>query len=56
MNNVDLQQLIQALDVESRRDLENSADRVLDSMATGESLAHVHATLDADACVICEFV
>ena len=32
------------------------ADRVLDSMATGESLGHVHATLDADACVICEFV
>jgi type VI secretion system protein VasG len=32
------------------------ADRVLDSMATGESLRHVHATLDAEACVICEFV
>ncbi|WP_130931169.1 type VI secretion system ATPase TssH [Pseudomonas sp. Sample_24] len=32
------------------------ADRVLDSMATGQSLRHVHATLDADACVVCEFV
>jgi type VI secretion system protein VasG len=32
------------------------ADRVLDSMATGEPLAHVHTTLDIDACVICEFV
>ncbi|OOG12829.1 type VI secretion system ATPase TssH [Pseudomonas sp. C9] len=31
------------------------ADRLLDAMATGESLKRVHATLDGDASVICEF-
>ena len=31
------------------------ADRLLDAMATGESLKRVHATLDANASVICEF-
>ncbi|MPR04679.1 type VI secretion system ATPase TssH [Pseudomonas sp. MAFF 212408] len=31
------------------------ADRLLDAMATGESLKRVHATLDADASVTCEF-
>jgi type VI secretion system protein VasG len=31
------------------------ADRLLDAMATGESLSRVHATLDGDASVICEF-
>ncbi|WP_460164541.1 type VI secretion system ATPase TssH [Pseudomonas sp. S2_F03] len=30
-------------------------DRLLDAMATGESLKRVHATLDGDASVICEF-
>ena len=32
------------------------ADRLLDAMATGESLKRVHATLDCKASVICEFV
>ena len=32
------------------------ADRLLDAMASGESLKRVHATLDGDASVICEFV
>lgn len=32
------------------------ADRLLDAMACGESLKRVHATLDGDASVICEFV
>ncbi|WLI12734.1 type VI secretion system ATPase TssH [Pseudomonas sp. FP603] len=31
------------------------ADRLLDAMATGESLKRVHATLDGDASVMCEF-
>ena len=31
------------------------ADRLLDAMATGESLKRVHATLDGNASVICEF-
>ncbi|WP_460151748.1 type VI secretion system ATPase TssH [Pseudomonas sp. S2_B07] len=31
------------------------ADRLLDAMATGESLKRVHATLDGDASVTCEF-
>jgi type VI secretion system protein VasG len=31
------------------------ADRLLDAMATGESLKRVHATLDCNASVICEF-
>ena len=31
------------------------ADRLLDAMATGESLKHVHATLDGNASVMCEF-
>ena len=31
------------------------ADRLLDAMATGESLKRVHATLDDNACVTCEF-
>ena len=31
------------------------ADRLLDAMVTGESLKRVHATLDGDASVICEF-
>ncbi|MBD1588076.1 type VI secretion system ATPase TssH [Pseudomonas typographi] len=30
-------------------------DRLLDAMATGEPLRHVHATLDAHAAVACEF-
>ena len=30
-------------------------DRLLDAMAAGESLQRVHATLDGDAAVICEF-
>ena len=30
-------------------------DRMLDAMASGASLKHVHATLDADARVTCEF-
>lgn len=30
-------------------------DRMLDAMASGESLKHVHATLDGNACVTCEF-
>ncbi|WP_458376912.1 type VI secretion system ATPase TssH [Pseudomonas fluorescens] len=32
------------------------ADRLLDAMATGESLKRVHATLDGGASVTCEFV
>ncbi|MHC8359287.1 type VI secretion system ATPase TssH [Pseudomonas sp. LS2P72] len=32
------------------------ADRLLDAMATGESLKRVHATLDGNASVTCEFV
>ena len=31
------------------------ADRLLDAMATGESLKRVHATLDGNASVMCEF-
>jgi type VI secretion system protein VasG len=31
------------------------ADRLLDAMATGESLKRVHATLDGNVSVICEF-
>ncbi|MEW5547895.1 type VI secretion system ATPase TssH [Pseudomonas soli] len=31
------------------------ADRLLDAMASGEAISRVHATLDADAGVICEF-
>ena len=31
------------------------ADRLLDAMAQGVSLKRVHATLDANASVICEF-
>jgi len=31
------------------------ADRLLDAMARGESLKQVHATLDSDGAVICEF-
>ena len=31
------------------------ADRLLDAMATGESLKRVHTTLDGNASVICEF-
>ena len=31
------------------------ADRLLDAMAQGVSLKRVHATLDANACVTCEF-
>lgn len=31
------------------------ADRLLDAMASAERLKHVHATLDADGRVICEF-
>ncbi|MDT9676054.1 type VI secretion system ATPase TssH [Pseudomonas sp. JV414] len=31
------------------------ADRLLDAMATGENLKRVHATLDGDASVMCEF-
>ncbi|KZN17434.1 MULTISPECIES: type VI secretion system ATPase TssH [Pseudomonas] len=31
------------------------ADRLLDAMATGESLKRVHATFDGDASVMCEF-
>jgi type VI secretion system protein VasG len=31
------------------------ADRLLDAMATGESLKRVHATLDGNASVLCEF-
>ncbi|KPG99617.1 AAA family ATPase [Pseudomonas sp. RIT-PI-q] len=31
------------------------ADRLLDAMVTGESLKRVNATLDGNACVICEF-
>jgi type VI secretion system protein VasG len=31
------------------------ADRLLDAMATGESLKRVHATLDGEASVTCEF-
>ncbi|EJM68144.1 type VI secretion ATPase, ClpV1 family [Pseudomonas sp. GM50] len=31
------------------------ADRLLDAMVTGESLKRVHATLDGDASVMCEF-
>ncbi|WP_448725598.1 type VI secretion system ATPase TssH [Pseudomonas farris] len=31
------------------------ADRLLDAMASGESLKRVHATLDGDASVMCEF-
>ncbi|BCX71251.1 type VI secretion system ATPase TssH [Pseudomonas izuensis] len=31
------------------------ADRLLDAMASGEHFTRVHATLDGDACVICEF-
>jgi len=31
------------------------ADRLLDAMATGESLKRVHATLDGNASVICKF-
>ncbi|SEC15514.1 type VI secretion system protein VasG [Pseudomonas frederiksbergensis] len=31
------------------------ADRLLDAMAIGESLKRVHATLDGNACVMCEF-
>ncbi|MFJ7316398.1 type VI secretion system ATPase TssH [Pseudomonas sp. NPDC098747] len=31
------------------------ADRLLDAMATGESLKRVHATLDGNAGVVCEF-
>ena len=31
------------------------ADRLLDAMATGERLKHVHATLDGNTTVICEF-
>ena len=31
------------------------ADRLLDAMATGESLKRVHATLDGNTSVICEF-
>src|SRR5690554_1664385 len=30
-------------------------DQVLDSMATGASLSHVHATLDAEGALVCEF-
>ena len=32
------------------------ADRLLDAMATGESLKRVHATLDGNSSVTCEFV
>ncbi|MGS7253486.1 type VI secretion system ATPase TssH [Pseudomonas anuradhapurensis] len=31
------------------------ADRLLDAMASGEAISRVHATLDGDAGVICEF-
>ncbi|EIK93171.1 ClpB protein [Pseudomonas sp. M47T1] len=31
------------------------ADRLLDAMAAGEALKHVHATLDSEGGVICEF-
>ncbi|MDA8486380.1 type VI secretion system ATPase TssH [Pseudomonas resinovorans] len=31
------------------------ADRLLDAMATSEPLKHVHATLDSNRCVTCEF-
>jgi type VI secretion system protein VasG len=31
------------------------ADRLLDAMATGESLKRVHATLDGESSVTCEF-
>lgn len=31
------------------------ADRLLDAMASGEQLSQVHATLDGDGGVVCEF-
>ncbi|MEJ5057287.1 MULTISPECIES: type VI secretion system ATPase TssH [unclassified Pseudomonas] len=31
------------------------ADRLLEAMATGHTLKRAHATLDSDACVVCEF-
>jgi type VI secretion system protein VasG len=31
------------------------ADRLLDAMASGESLSRVHATLDSGGCIVCEF-
>jgi len=31
------------------------ADRLLDAMAAGDALKHVHATLDSDGAVVCEF-
>ncbi|GGM11650.1 type VI secretion system ATPase TssH [Pseudomonas asuensis] len=31
------------------------ADRLLEAMAAGETLTHVHATLDGDGAVLCEF-
>jgi type VI secretion system protein VasG len=31
------------------------ADRLIEAMATGHTLKRAHATLDSDACVVCEF-